>query len=612
MARELTKYARSDTYAAELNFRFGWGTPTRILCPGHAALAAQRQADEMRSNAEATALREQLRRARVRVDEAERTTARARAEVDDARHELLEQVLEWRHACDACARAEVERDALRAARVECMVCAARTARTATDAELQCPDGSTEDTIYFGVIDADDTLSEAALSEAGGFAMPVGRSVGCQAPDPEGGALRRETTHRGSLLRRAPTTYLERRPSVVESAVAEVAAAAEALPDESLSSGPSQKRACGGGDRWKRKAPAGSGGVSLDALLETIHDVYEKQALADDKCHGDGVAPTTLDVILRKYFREKLGLKKLAREKTRATLRCTAERADTSTRVRLFAVAVGLEQFELGEDDGPGCAGAVAHYSPHFAHTLVHLLGALHADKGRVHIAESFRSQPEGTYLVPRAQMLYALIGSRGAMDAECLRDEPSTWRNHVLAQHLSPAEVGELLADVDALPEKRISARRGIDVDDVLWLLLRHHARATVRHERWLRAAFERFDTDAPGLQEIEFVHLVRWAMGPAADRMAPLELHTLFANIEELADQGGNDDNSDDIDDPEAFPKAVIQLDCALARPANCRNYHLMNDDDAWPTGEIYPSKLTRAQLGALRHAKSKGRAKP
>ena len=74
----------------------------------------------------------------------------------------------------------------------------------------------------------------------------------------------------------------------------------------------------------------------------------------------------------------------------------------------------------------------------------------------------------------------------------------------------------------------------------------------------------------------------------------APTQLHDLVAqalhalhgnlSVEVLADQG-DADVTDDIDDVAAFPKAVIQLDCALARPANCRDYHAMADDAPWPT---------------------------
>ena len=76
-----------------------------------------------------------------------------------------------------------------------------------------------------------------------------------------------------------------------------------------------------------------------------------------------------------------------------------------------------------------------------------------------------------------------------------------------------------------------------------------------------------------------------------------PAQVHNLYVNIEVLADQGDND-KTEDIDDRDAFPKAVIQLDCILARPANCRAYHAMADDADWPEADdattAKPSRAT------------------
>jgi hypothetical protein len=136
-----------------------------------------------------------------------------------------------------------------------------------------------------------------------------------------------------------------------------------------------------------------------------------------------------------------------------------------------------------------------------------------------------------------------------------------------------------------------------------------HHARATLKHEAWLAAAFERFDDDAPGLQEIEFVELCRWALGPSFDDLSSLDVHALFRSIGELADQTG-ESNGDDIDDAEGFPKAIIQLDCALAWPRRCRAYRTMPDDAAWDlVANSELAALARAKIGQLRHERSKRR---
>lgn len=98
--------------------------------------------------------------------------------------------------------------------------------------------------------------------------------------------------------------------------------------------------------------------------------------------------------------------------------------------------------------------------------------------------------------------------------------------------------------------------------------MLDHHAHAVLAQEAWLRDAFVHFDHDAPGLQEVEFYYLLLWAMGPEGEAMSSADVHNLYINVEVLADVGDHD-TTDDIDDADAFPKAVIQLDCALARPA-------------------------------------------
>ena len=349
-------------------------------------------------------------------------------------------------------------------------------------------------------------------------------------------------------------------------------------------------------------------MSLDALQETIYDIWEKKTQADEVCRRGGVEAGALDLYVKQYFREKVGLKKLAREKARTMLRVAAERSDISRRVRLFAVAVGLEQHETATGD-------VAHYTPHFAHVVTRLLGFLFADR-LDGIAVLFREAPPGELLVPRSSLAYFCVGSRGALDADVVRADPKTWRNDCLLRYLSRGALGALLDDVDALPEKAAGGNRGVDLDDALWLLLEHHSRAVVGQEAWLRRAFERFDLDAPGLQEVEFSSMLLWSMGHLAADMSPADVHNLYVNVEVLADQG-DADVTDDIDDVAAFPKAVIQLDCALARPANCRDYHAMADDAPWPTEAeereraARPTRATVMAARASRISKARGARK-
>ena len=52
----------------------------------------------------------------------------------------------------------------------------------------------------------------------------------------------------------------------------------------------------------------------------------------------------------------------------------------------------------------------------------------------------------------------------------------------------------------------------------------------------------------------------------------------------------------------------AVIQLDCILARPANCRAYHAMADDADWPDADdATTAKPSRATVMAGRMSRVK-----
>ena len=135
---------------------------------------------------------------------------------------------------------------------------------------------------------------------------------------------------------------------------------------------------------------------------------------------------------------------------------------------------------------------------------------------------------------------------------------------------------------------------------------LDHHARATTKHEAWLKAAFLKFDDDAPGLQEIEFVRLCRWALGPSFDDLSSLDVHNLFRQIGDLADQAGT--GGDDIDDAEGFEGDHSVRLCISGRGGAVSTDHGRGRE--WVTEE--PSSnapLTRAKIGQLRHERSKRR---
>ena len=595
ICRELALYARSDAHAAETNLRLGFDVPERAMCDAHERERERLRRSRLRESEELTKCRSKLDRALRAAREAAAKHALEQSQIEAARDaavaalEARERVIEER---EVVVRESVPPEA--PVHVE-------------HVETQCY--GTE--AYFGDPHADAVAAALAAHAARRAELCRDKAVQTEAPPAPPPPPRRKRT-----------TFMVRRLTPVEVAAAEAAAArqeeepevepepeeedvieevdereAEPMKPPRVVTPPAPRRRRKNRYQFKKKAkPAG---LSLDALLETIYDVLEKKTMSDEVTRKDGVEPASLEQFVRTYFRGKLGLKKLAREKATGLFRRAAQLVGKSGRVRLFAIAVGLVSYEVD--------GVEAHYSPHLAHCLTALLGALHRDRegGLDSINVALGSYPEGAYLIPKTKIVHAIIGSKGLLDTTCVRELPETWRNPVLLQHLSPREIQDLLSDVDDLPETGV---KGVDLDKVLWLLLDHHARATTKHEAWLKAAFLKFDDDAPGLQEIEFVRLCRWALGPSFDDLSSLDVHNLFRQIGDLADQAGT--GGDDIDDAEGFPKAIIQLDCALARPRRCRIYRTMGEDEEWVTEEPSPTApLTRAKIGQLRHERSKRR---
>lgn len=65
-------------------------------------------------------------------------------------------------------------------------------------------------------------------------------------------------------------------------------------------------------RRKKKEIAPS--MSVDTLLESVYDIWQKKALLDIMCAGGDTVLSTLEEYVKQYWREKLGLRKLARAK----------------------------------------------------------------------------------------------------------------------------------------------------------------------------------------------------------------------------------------------------------------------------------------------------------
>lgn len=475
IARSLARYARSDAFCRALNERLGWDVPNRALCLTHENDANRRNAELAAKAVELHEARDRLRDVREANEALSAEIERCRAMREDLGHELLAKEIEHQATEAELEAVTRERDELRAALIGGVACAACAQRGAMGAgATQIPDLGDSDADYFDDEDAQASLSgekEEVLDEDlddeegptvadGGLNAAANNDEdavadGCATRPPSrlmrdndfscqfteerrrsdvGRRSRRLSSTTGgrasgSLLRRninGMRTFLGRRPSIVEAAIAETVADADpGGEDDEVPAAPAESRARGtdGGRPVREKSLASrkrkmkglihvaAGNMSLETLSETIYDIWEKKAAADATCRRDQVEPTNLELYVKQYFREKVGLKKMAREKTRTMLRVTSERADISPRVRLFAVCCGLEQYTVADGSG------TAHYTPHSAHCVTRILGSLYAERMDA-IAVSFREAPYNEFLVPRQQLTYGLIGSAGAMDAE--------------------------------------------------------------------------------------------------------------------------------------------------------------------------------------------------
>ena len=336
ICRDLALYARSDTHASETNLRLGFDVPERAMCDAHERERERLRRSRLRESEELTKCRSKLDRALRAAREAAAKHALEQSQIEAARDaavaalEAREKVIEEREV--------VVRESV------------PPAVHLQSVETQCY--GTE--AYFGDPHAEAVAAALAAHAARRAELCRDKAVQTEAPSPPPPPPRRKRT-----------TFMVRRLTPVEVAAAEAAAAKgeeDAQPEEPeepededvieeadeqepekpvrvVTPPAPRRRRKNKYNKFKKKAkPAG---LSLDALLETIYDVLEKKTMSDEVTRKDGVEPASLEQFVRTYFRGKLGLKKLAREKATGLFRRAAQLVGKSGRVRLFAIAVGL-------------------------------------------------------------------------------------------------------------------------------------------------------------------------------------------------------------------------------------------------------------------------------
>lgn len=355
--------------------------------------------------------------------------------------------------------------------------------------------------------------------------------------------------------------------------------------------------------------------SLQTLLLSIYAVYESKVGGDRQDVDAGHKTDPLEVDVRDYWRQTLGLKKMAAAKAKEMVAAAKALMGKSRRVFVFAWLLGLDVSRHMSAFAPEDAGRDLLFSPQLsrayftiffaimnAHKAAHSSGS--QDKG---IKEYLTQRPEGEggALVTRREFLSALMGPnfalpvRGSCDAPALSstlslDEVRKKKLAFISSHgdpahcddlcklLSPKEVRAFVLDVADLPRvaphagdvrHTVSSVDTVDLDDAMFLLVRHGSRALARHCGKLTSLFHRFDIDKPGLTKVEFRSFCLFALGE--DAQTGKESDKIHFQIEDICD--GDEDPQDDdelIDNAPNFALATLQIDCKLAYSADCRDH--------------------------------------
>lgn len=299
-------------------------------------------------------------------------------------------------------------------------------------------------------------------------------------------------------------------------------------------------------------------IPLQSLLDMIHEVVEKKIQNTQAAIAAGKRPDGLAEYVKIFWREKLGLRKLANKKVGEMIHAVKAYSKQHARVLWFAEVLGVKNAKtnLGDD---------IPWIPWIASSTFDLLAQ---------IFDNAVPKP----FVERHKAINALTGSSGVLDATVRLNDPSTWKPPSLRDMMDPSSLMRLLEDINLMiigDDKK----NGVATDEFLDILLRHQVEATIRHQKALTAAFHRFDGGEPGLDPAEFTQLLTWAVMP---ENPPDDVDALYYKIESLADANLLADKNDrNINDSITFPIVIMQQvpSCPLALAKNCRLWWTLDD---------------------------------
>ena len=117
----------------------------------------------------------------------------------------------------------------------------------------------------------------------------------------------------------------------------------------------------------------------------------------------------------------------------------------------------------------------------------------------------------------RRRIIVLIARLRGGDDDEGVSlDDPRTWRCAAARRLLHDDALAALVAAVRRLGQKpgkhardAKASAKGVDLDELLWLVYERFEAAIGEHARRLREAFARFDPDRNGL---DFDEVISWS----------------------------------------------------------------------------------------------------
>ena len=580
LGNTLVQYARSDDYCATLNEKLGWEAEVQATCASHAQQRAVTEDDDyerqkfvddlkMELSDEKTKnvrLFERLGQVTMELEKVKALNLEKDENVDMAMSENLNLKDEIARLKDCCSAQNV---VMRCFKEEIEL----TKRKPTESTSM----QTEVFVRCGVenVETQTGYGDARVKDSGMQTdQPIDEEIG-----PSSSLRQLSSSRRLSSLsarRRSSAASSVRRASV-----------------RRISQGPSSsgvKQHTKGVSLLSKlgKTKTADRLIPLTTLLDMIHEVIDKRIVATQakkKLCQENATIVIEDLVdfVKIYWREKLGLRKLANKRVGEMIRACKAYAKTHSRVMWFSVLLGVKTAKIDQGDHIVDVPFVPWLASAAFDVLANLFSVENKMPGVAELLGNYK-----VCVVDRSKVVCAIIGSTGVLDASVKYDDPSTWKKlpslnkmmHPLFIKQLAYDVVETFPEVEAQPldQKSISTKpkkKGISIDEFLETLLGYQVRAVVDHQRALTSAFHKFDGGEPGLDFDEFSQLCRWCLPPKS--VDTMNLKELYGQVEALADVGLVDGENDaNINDSLTFPIVLMQQlnTCPLAFAQHCRDY--------------------------------------